>query len=763
MSRVIRSCRRALALLVLAVLLPPLGTALPPCGTASAAEGAGTVFLGRSFSDVSGGQAYYFDLAATAGLIRGDGGLGGSCRPGASVTRAEFAVMVMRLLALDPAFQAPPAGPLPFSDAAEVPGWAVGAVGACAALGIVSGEPDGLGGYRFRPGGLVAGADALAMLLRALDNARDVTTWPTGFIYRAYETGLLRGEVLAGDWRFIQPLVPITRAQAAYVLTNALFCSRGFEPGPPGHEGTFTRSSIGGRLSGRGLVVAVDPSARSLSLSDGRVLTLAPTVVAPGVTAPGDLVGRRVFWLLRLQGDVGYLQVYSAAPPVTGGLESLELRPERAGVAAVRLDDGRVLRCAPGAVVELNGQRWPFDPATVLPDAEVTAIVEGGEAVYVSILQEDLPGAVIWRLGPTTGLVTCRLSLGQAEMTLEVTPETRIFLDGRPADLSELREWDVFYAATEPTFPKRVLRLHAYRSRLTATVVGLSQVYDSSGRHLRVVVEDAHGERTSLPVSLLCEDFITPDLEGRELTFCLGRQGEVVFFHVPGPAPGSPRVVKTLRTAVVRDRRLLTVDWQGSELTFELGATVGAPEDGVLVRLYVGADGRVVAAEPVAPPRFVATVVGYDPARGRLTLTTGGLTWSVSVWRVPVYAAGSSGASSGGERVLVGAAVPPEALAPGLTVLTGETGAGKSVVIDAVSAILGGKIGADFVRTGAEQAHVEAIFTVADSASGYAIAQLLAEHGVEIEEGSLILSRDVYRSGRTVARVNGRAVPHSLL
>ena len=102
-------------------------------------------------------------------------------------------------------------------------------------------------------------------------------------------------------------------------------------------------------------------------------------------------------------------------------------------------------------------------------------------------------------------------------------------------------------------------------------------------------------------------------------------------------------------------------------------------------------------------------------------------------------------------------------LAPGFNVLTGETGAGKSVVIDAVSAILGGKIGADFVRTGAEQAHVEAIFTVADSASGYALVQLLAEHGVEIEEGNLILSRDVYRSGRTVARVNGRAVPHSLL
>jgi DNA repair protein RecN (Recombination protein N) len=143
-------------------------------------------------------------------------------------------------------------------------------------------------------------------------------------------------------------------------------------------------------------------------------------------------------------------------------------------------------------------------------------------------------------------------------------------------------------------------------------------------------------------------------------------------------------------------------------------------------------------------------------------------------------------------------------------VFTGETGAGKSIIIDAVNALLGGKIGAEFVRAGCDRASVEGVFSIAalppisdewqplevfahantngastmfeafeqaeahptrplppaDPASAdasIALAALLREYDITPEDGQIILSRDIFRSGRTVARINGRAFSQQVL
>src|SRR6266700_3031052 len=148
-------------------------------------------------------------------------------------------------------------------------------------------------------------------------------------------------------------------------------------------------------------------------------------------------------------------------------------------------------------------------------------------------------------------------------------------------------------------------------------------------------------------------------------------------------------------------------------------------------------------------------------------------------------------------------------------VFTGETGAGKSIIIDAVNTLLGGKIGAEIVRAGCERATVEGVFSIeklppvtgewliletsavgttsaeaanngartmfeafdnaeaqseerrqvdANSANaGVALATLLHEFDIEPEDGHLILTRDIFRSGRTVARINGRTVTQQTL
>jgi DNA repair protein RecN (Recombination protein N) len=92
-------------------------------------------------------------------------------------------------------------------------------------------------------------------------------------------------------------------------------------------------------------------------------------------------------------------------------------------------------------------------------------------------------------------------------------------------------------------------------------------------------------------------------------------------------------------------------------------------------------------------------------------------------------------------------------LGPGLNILTGETGAGKSILIDAINAILGERTGADVIRSGEDRAAVEGVFTTDDAP---AVMARLAEEGVDDEEGCLILARELSRTGQGAARVNGR-------
>src|SRR6187200_3252272 len=88
----------------------------------------------------------------------------------------------------------------------------------------------------------------------------------------------------------------------------------------------------------------------------------------------------------------------------------------------------------------------------------------------------------------------------------------------------------------------------------------------------------------------------------------------------------------------------------------------------------------------------------------------------------------------------------------GLTVLTGETGAGKSILVDALTLLLGARASQDLVRTGADAAIVEGIFRVEGNPGAQA---LLAEMGVEAEDGELVLRREIAAGGKGRAFVNG--------
>ena len=99
-------------------------------------------------------------------------------------------------------------------------------------------------------------------------------------------------------------------------------------------------------------------------------------------------------------------------------------------------------------------------------------------------------------------------------------------------------------------------------------------------------------------------------------------------------------------------------------------------------------------------------------------------------------------------------------LGPGLNALTGETGAGKSIIVGALSLILGERASADVVRAGAGRAVVEAVFDVAGRDT---VLRVLADHGIDVDDDLLIVRREINAGGRGRVWVNGAAATVALL
>ncbi|WP_412988163.1 DNA repair protein RecN [Pediococcus siamensis] len=96
----------------------------------------------------------------------------------------------------------------------------------------------------------------------------------------------------------------------------------------------------------------------------------------------------------------------------------------------------------------------------------------------------------------------------------------------------------------------------------------------------------------------------------------------------------------------------------------------------------------------------------------------------------------------------------------GMTVLTGETGAGKSIIIDAVGLLAGGRGSVDFIRKGAKKAVLQGMFSMDKNPE---TGSLLEKYGIEHGDDTLILQREIQSSGRNVCRINGSLVNTTIL
>ncbi len=99
-------------------------------------------------------------------------------------------------------------------------------------------------------------------------------------------------------------------------------------------------------------------------------------------------------------------------------------------------------------------------------------------------------------------------------------------------------------------------------------------------------------------------------------------------------------------------------------------------------------------------------------------------------------------------------------LSPGFNVLSGETGAGKSIIVGALGLLLGERASADLIRSGADKATVEGVFDISELED---ISALADERGIEVEEDTLVLKREIATNGRGRAWINGTTVSASVL
>src|SRR5690625_3188129 len=97
----------------------------------------------------------------------------------------------------------------------------------------------------------------------------------------------------------------------------------------------------------------------------------------------------------------------------------------------------------------------------------------------------------------------------------------------------------------------------------------------------------------------------------------------------------------------------------------------------------------------------------------------------------------------------------------GLTVLTGETGAGKSIIIDAVQLLTGGRGSVEYVRHGTKKAEIEGLFIINDPR--HLIYNISKQYGIDVQDGMVVLHRTITSGGKSICRINGKLVTLAIL
>ncbi len=523
-------------------------------------------------------QAFYLNFLGSLGYFRGDTGPGGPARPGDTITRAEYAVVVVRMLGKEGLANLLVGFTPPFADAAAIPSWALGAVNALVNLDVLRGGTDGL----LRPNSPVTGAEAVAMLTRALQNDKAVTgVWPMNYLAWAFDNGLIDPLADVTSWKLVMADVPITRAQMAFLTYNALFIPRAWNPNlkPP----DFTLPSLAAAFADTDILTSHSLATSKATFAGYEDLVdLAPVVTLYGGATLDAFLYRsvrlafrdgRVVWLGADPGAV-VIGVFKAwlRDQATGKWyivlsddRKVEFVPQTGGTTRFRVNGGEPLTYGPGGgVQELD-----------LAGASLTIVLDNRNvATYVTAFKEDL--AVCYVNGSpvpdtvATDDVVGRLNLAGDRTATGLVVTTSTILTGAATGFAGLADGDLVYVASVGMAGTEAYAIDVVKVTRRGVIDEVTTTYPGETR----TVEFTSGSPVVLagpggagywgdPVSNANKD--------EEWTFRLDRSGKArLGQRVAGPLPQYP-LVKIVGWQDRTKDRITVEDHAGNTFTLNVG------------------------------------------------------------------------------------------------------------------------------------------------------------------------------------------------
>lgn len=612
-----------------------------------------------AFSDIAGHEAEVeLTLLAALGVFGGDSGLGGPVRPNATITRAEFAKVLIEAVGRGSVAQSLDGLPPRFSDADLIPGWAWGYVNVADYLDVIDGYEDG----SFGATDPVTYAEAVTMLVRAVGGHRaQVPTgnWPFNYIFYAVDHGFT-GPVEVGYHN-----LPATRGDIARLLFATMQVPRLTADGvviPDSailHGRVEQTAGVGttdpsddvyehrGHLY-RGEVIGFDPGTSAGGVSPSPTLTIAEgagafavplgdPVYLMGADQWPNLIGLNVLGVVEpaAAGALGRLCLVAVDETARTQVEVFAryVDTDLNGTAdAYEFESGAVVPYTEATLVVLNGLAPAAEDGSRLGAGDECRVTIGGDAKAsaVQALRFDLTPGWVGDIIPSTSESDTEIWVyhGGTYTHYLVEASAQIAVNDLLFGRDDLERWDVVELATQQgtgsynATSNPLYAIRCTRNAVEGVVRSFRTSYSSEGTAYHTILRTNDGTETEYRTASTGGIYL-PLVQGETGRFGLDRSGQL-YVRIDYEMPAYRALVKSYVTSTAGSARedLVTLDLRGAEAAYqadpggclhELVGTLGTPS-------LTSNTNQVTEFTPWYDDAVLYDVVAVDPADASVTL-----------------------------------------------------------------------------------------------------------------------------------------------
>ncbi len=597
--------------------------------------GAGTI-AGAAFSDIAGHEAEGdLTLLAALGVFAGDGGVGGTVRPDATITRAEFCKVVVSATG-KASTAAGLAGLKPtFADGASIPTWAWGYVNCATYMGVINGYADGT----FRAGNLVTYGEAVTMLIRVVSgHSAQVPpgVWPYNCLFYGVDANFVGGVEVG----FAS--LPCTRGDMARMLVATMQVDKLDKDGVAKPD-----TSILFPILTTGVVTTFVLGTDSTLSVAGVALPLAAKVYVVGASSYPGLLGLNVWAVENADGDVVAVLVKQATNTVKGVFSSyIDENTGIAGNDTYLLKDGTKIPIsfdavpAPTTKVTINGAAEALETlALLLANDECTFMLGAdGKATNITALRFDLGKDYITVVTKSTATVDTSVT-GNTVGTFDVAKTAAVSINSASIDRDALAKWDVIYLATKDgvtgynATTNPIYAIRGARQGIEGTVKTVRTVTTAGGTVEYATFEFA--DKTTKEYVVIGGGNITPPLVVASTgKYGLDEKGKI--FVQQSYAAGTTTVLVTEYITGTAGA-FVTVDARGTGVTYQADVDFTSNVGDVGVIAISATTNHATGFTTYTPAGSTYDVVAVDAANGTLTLKVSGLTTYQFITDAVVY------------------------------------------------------------------------------------------------------------------------------